>query len=168
MANNVKAELVAGKLAEFEQLSKVYDDIVKLAKPRMIVEGQGKILLALADEDHLSQKELVARLGISPQAVSEFVAKLSRRQLVNLTKSETDRRVNVVNLTDAGKAEIASASQEVPPFVNALSEPDLDQLLPLLNKLTAAMYADIDNANPTLGVKFHKLFAGRYLDQYKA
>ncbi|MGO3624103.1 MAG: MarR family transcriptional regulator, partial [Leuconostoc falkenbergense] len=26
---------------------------------------------------------------------------------------------------------------------------------------------DIDKANPTLGVKFHKLLANRYLKQYK-
>lgn len=55
MTTNIKAELVAGKLAEYEQLSKIYDDIVKQARPRITVEGQGKILLALADEDHLSQ-----------------------------------------------------------------------------------------------------------------
>lgn len=29
MATQIKAELVAGKLAEYEQLSKIYDDIVK-------------------------------------------------------------------------------------------------------------------------------------------
>ncbi|KGB14349.1 MarR family transcriptional regulator, partial [Latilactobacillus sakei] len=41
MTNSVKAELVAGKLAEYEQLSKIYDDIVKQARPHLIVEGQG-------------------------------------------------------------------------------------------------------------------------------
>ncbi|KRO15163.1 MarR family winged helix-turn-helix transcriptional regulator [Lacticaseibacillus saniviri] len=167
MANTAKVELAAGKLAEYEQLSKIYDDIVKQARPRLTIEGQGKILLALTDEDHLSQRELVARLGISPQAVSEFVSKLAKRELVTLTKSQEDRRVNVVNLTDAGRQEVEAAAQEVPPFVNVLSEDELDQLIPLLNKITTAMYDDIDAANPTLGVKFHKLLASRYLNQYK-
>ena len=44
VANEIKAELAAGKLAEYEQLSKIYDDIVKQARPRLTVEGQGKIL----------------------------------------------------------------------------------------------------------------------------
>ncbi|MCM1598732.1 Transcriptional regulator, MarR family [Latilactobacillus sakei] len=167
MTNSVKAELVAGKLAEYEQLSKIYDDIVKQARPHLIVEGQGKILLALADEDHLSQRELATRLGMSPQSTSEFVAKLVKRELVTLTKLPSDRRVNLVNLTAAGRQEIESASQEVPPFVNALSEAELDQLVPLLTKITTAMYADIDASNPTLGVKFHKLLASRYLNQFK-
>ena len=77
MATQIKAELVAGKLAEYEQLSKIYDDIVKQSRPRLTVEGQGKILLALADEDHLSQQQLATRLGISPQSTSEFVYKLA-------------------------------------------------------------------------------------------
>ncbi len=87
MANEIKAELAAGKLAEYEQLSKIYDDIVKQARPRLTVEGQGKILLALADEDHLSQRELATRLGMSPQSTSEFVYKLVNRNFVTLTKS---------------------------------------------------------------------------------
>ena len=73
MTNSVKAELVAGKLAEYEQLSKIYDDIVKQARPHLIVEGQGKILLALADEDHLSQRELASRLGMSPQSTLSLI-----------------------------------------------------------------------------------------------
>lgn len=167
MANEIKAELAAGKLAEYEQLSKIYDDIVKQARPHLTVEGQGKILLALADEDQLSQRQLATRLGMSPQSTSEFVYKLVKRNLVTLTKSPTDRRINLVNLTTAGRQAIESADQEVPPFVKVLSDTELDQLSVLLNKITAAMYADIDAANPTLGVKFHKLFASRYLKQFK-
>ncbi|MFT8669338.1 MAG: MarR family transcriptional regulator [Liquorilactobacillus hordei] len=167
MTNRIKAELIAGKLAEYEQLSKIYDDIVKQARPRLTVEGQGKILLALADENHLSQRQLATRLGMSPQSTGEFVSKLAKRKLVTLTKSQKDRRVNLVNLTNAGRKEIESAYQEVPPFVNSLSESEIDQLMPLLTKITTAMYADIDAANPTLGVKFHKLLASRYLKQFK-
>ncbi|GEN94458.1 MarR family winged helix-turn-helix transcriptional regulator [Pediococcus ethanolidurans] len=167
MANEIKAELAAGKLAEYEQLSKIYDDIVKQARPRLTVEGQGKILLALTDEDHLSQRQLATRLGMSPQSTSEFVYKLVKRDLVTLTKSSKDRRVNLVNLTPTGRQEIESAAQEVPPFVRTLSDSELEQLSVLMTKITTAMYADIDAANPTLGVKFHKLFASRYLKQFK-
>ncbi|MDN2453164.1 MarR family transcriptional regulator [Lactobacillus sp. UCMA15818] len=167
MKNRIKAELAAGKLAEYEQLSKIYDDIVKQVRPHLTVEGQGKILLALADENHLSQHQLATRLGMSPQSTSEFVYKLAKRKLVTLTKSQKDRRVNLINLTNAGRQEIESADQEIPPFVDTLSETELDQLIPLLTKITTAMYADIDAANPTLGVKFHKLLASRYLKQFK-
>ncbi len=167
VANEAKAELAAGKLAEYEQLSKIYDDIVKQTRPHLTVEGQGKILLALTDEDHQSQRQLATHLGMSPQSTSEFVAKLAKRNLVTLTKSTKDRRVNLVSLTDAGRQEIASAAQEVPPFLQALSEAEQDQLAALLTKITNAMYADIDAANPTLGVKFHKLFAGHYLKRFK-
>lgn len=167
MANQVKKELVAGKLAEYEQLSKIYDDIVKNFRPRLTVEGQGKILLALAEEDHLSQKQLATRLGMSPQSTSEFVYKLVKRNMVVLTKSAKDRRINLVNLTAAGRQEIESADQEVPPFMRVLSDTELDQLSSLLAKITTAMYADIDTANPTLGVKFHKLFAAKYLKRFK-
>lgn len=167
MATQIKAELVAGKLAEYEQLSKIYDDIVKQSRPRLTVEGQGKILLSLADEDHLSQQQLATRLGISPQSTSEFVYKLAKRDLITLTKSPKDRRINLVNLTAAGRQKIESAAQEVPPFVRVLSDTELEQLSALLTKITDAMYTDIDTADPTLGVKFHKLFANRHLKRFK-
>ncbi|AZZ60972.1 MarR family transcriptional regulator [Oenococcus sp. UCMA 16435] len=167
MANKIKAELAAGKLAEYEQLSKIYDDVIKQVRPRLTVQGQGKILLALADEDHLSQRELATRLGMSPQSTSEFVYKLVKYNLVTLTKSPNDRRLNLVNLTTEGRQEIESAAQEVPSFVKVLSDAELDQLSSLLTKITTAMYADIDSANSTLGAKFHKLFASRYLKQFK-
>ncbi|OIM22326.1 MarR family transcriptional regulator [Oenococcus oeni] len=167
MTNKIKAELIAGKLTEYEQLSKIYDDVIKQARPRLTVEGQGKILLALADEDHLSQRELATRLGMSPQSTSEFVYKLVKYNLVTLTKSPNDRRINLVNLTSAGREEIESAAQEVPPFIRVLSDTELDQLSSLLTKITTAMYTDIDAANPTLGIKLHKLFSSRYLKQFK-
>ncbi len=110
---------------------------------------------------------MAERLGISPQSTSEFVAKLAKRGLVSLSKSATDKRVNLVNLTDAGRTEVESAPAEVPPFLNALSNDDLDQLSQLLDKITTAMYNDIDVANPTLAVKFHKLFASRYLKRFQ-
>src|SRR5699024_2283796 len=119
-------------------------------RPRLTVEGQGKILLALADEDHLSQQQLATRLGISPQSTSEFVYKLAKRDLITLTKSPKDRRINLVNLTAAGRQKIESAAQEVPPFVRVLSDTELEQLSALLTKITDAMYTDIDTADPTL------------------
>ncbi|WP_462400388.1 MarR family winged helix-turn-helix transcriptional regulator [Lacticaseibacillus pantheris] len=168
MGKNIKAELVAGKLAEYEQLSKIYDDIVKQPRPRLTVEGQGKVLLVLAEDDHLSQRQIADRLGMSPQSASEFIAKLAKRDLVTLSKSPNDKRVNLVHLTAAGRQEVEAAAQEVPPFVNTLSDDDLDELARLMGKVTTSMYADIDAANPTLAVKFHKLFASRYLRQFKS
>ncbi|MGQ4574552.1 MarR family winged helix-turn-helix transcriptional regulator [Leuconostoc pseudomesenteroides] len=167
MERKIKSELIAGKLAEYEQLTKIYDDIVQDVKPRLTVEGQGKVLLALADEDHLSQSQISSRLEISPQSTGEFVSKLAKRDLVSLSKSENDRRINLVSLTTKGREEIESSFQEVPKFITILSNEEMDQFNRLITKIIAAMYEDIDKANPTLGVKFHKLLANRYLKQYK-
>ena len=106
MERKIKSELIAGKLAEYEQLTKIYDDIVQDVKPRLTVEGQGKVLLALADEDHLSQSQISSRLEISPQSTGEFVSKLAKRDLVSLSKSEKDRRINLVSLTTKVREEI--------------------------------------------------------------
>lgn len=167
MVQNLKAELVAGKLAEYEQLSKIYDDIIKQARPRLTVEGQGKILLALSDEDHLSQRQLAKQLSMSPQSIGEFVNKLAKRGLVKLEKSTKDKRITLVSITSDGEHEIESAAQEVPKFVMTLSNAEMDQLAKLLNKITEAMYSDIDEADPTLATKFHKLLANRYLKRFK-
>ncbi|QVI34679.1 MarR family transcriptional regulator [Lacticaseibacillus chiayiensis] len=167
MPSEPKAALAAGKLAEYEQLSKIYDDIIKQPRPHLTVEGQGKVLLVLADEDRLSQRQLANRLAMSPQSVNEFVYKLVSRGLVTLDSSPRDKRVKLVSLTSAGRETIENAAREVPTFLRALSDDELSQLTELLDKVTKAMYTDIDNANPTAGVKLHKLFASRYLNRFK-
>ena len=59
--------------------------------------------LGLADE-RISQAILAERAGIEPPALVRLIDHLEAQSLVERAASPTDRRVNLVQLTDAGRA----------------------------------------------------------------
>ncbi|WP_318766523.1 MarR family transcriptional regulator [Lactiplantibacillus carotarum] len=80
MANLINQGKTAGKLVEFAMLQNIAEDDRRHENDyQMLFQGQGKVLLALSDQDHLSQKELVDRLNLTPQSTAEFVRKLEKR-----------------------------------------------------------------------------------------
>ncbi|CAM3116923.1 MarR family winged helix-turn-helix transcriptional regulator [Lactiplantibacillus plajomi] len=65
--------------------------------------GQGRVLAVLKMKPETTQRELVYVLNMSPQAVSECLAKLEKAGYVERSASATDHRVMAIKLTDAGR-----------------------------------------------------------------
>ncbi|MFB9768368.1 MarR family winged helix-turn-helix transcriptional regulator [Lactiplantibacillus modestisalitolerans] len=65
--------------------------------------GQGRVLAVLKMKPETTQRELVYVLNMSPQAVSECLAKLEKAGYVHRSASATDRRVMTIKLTAAGQ-----------------------------------------------------------------
>ena len=97
---------------------------------------QNKAIRLLKDGP-MSQKDLQEKLGVQPASVSELISKLEARGLVERSRSETDRRVVILSLTEkAGKIEkkdldIRSSDE----LFSCLDEEEQDQLICLLEKL---------------------------------
>ena len=64
--------------------------------------GQGRILNILKEQSPISQKDLVAKLNITPQSASELLQKLEKKALIQREKSQTDKRVTIVSITNKG------------------------------------------------------------------
>ena len=100
-------------------------------------------LLVIADsyDGGVRQKTLVDELDISPAAVSELVSKLEKDKYVNREVDPDDKRATLIKLTDLGKARAAELADErnerFSKAFTALSAKEKDQLLKLLEKLTA-------------------------------
>lgn len=100
-------------------------------------------LLVIADsyDGAVRQKTLVAELDISPAAVSELVSKLEKDKYVNREIDPDDKRATLIKLTDLGKARAAELADErnerFSKAFAALNAKEKDQLLKLLEKLTA-------------------------------
>lgn len=100
-------------------------------------------LLVIADsyDGAVRQKTLVEELDISPAAVSELVTKLERDEYVKREVDPEDKRATLIKLTDLGKARAAELADErnerFSKAFAALSDKEKDQLLKLLEKLTA-------------------------------
>lgn len=68
--------------------------------------GQGRILHLLREQPKMSQKELQEHLGIEAGSLSETLAKLETRGLIERQKAEEDKRKMIVLLTDKGRKEL--------------------------------------------------------------
>ena len=100
-------------------------------------------LLVIADsyDGAVRQKTLVEELDVSPAAVSELVSKLERDEYVKREIDPDDKRATLIKLTDLGKARAAELADErnerFSKAFTALTDKEKDQLLKLLEKLTA-------------------------------
>jgi DNA-binding MarR family transcriptional regulator len=66
--------------------------------------------------------ELAEQQGVSPPTISNTVASLVTRGLVQRTRSREDRRVVVIELTQAGQEHLARVSRQAEERVEAMLE----------------------------------------------
>jgi DNA-binding MarR family transcriptional regulator len=100
-----------------------------------------RLLASLADEGPASQADLSRRTGIDPSDIVAAVNELESRTFVSRRRDPRDARRHVVELTRAGRAELARLDAVVADiqhrFLAPLSEPERRQLSRILAKLTA-------------------------------
>ncbi|KRN29068.1 hypothetical protein IV38_GL001284 [Lactobacillus selangorensis] len=68
-----------------------------------IYRGQDMILKSLSKNDNQSQKKLSAELCLNHSTITISVGRMENRGLVTLSKSQKDKRVTLVGLTDQGR-----------------------------------------------------------------
>ena len=97
-------------------------------------------LLAVVDADQAnSQREIAAQLGVAPSLVVSLVDQLASIGAVRRTRSQTDRRVQVVEITDEGRQLLRLATDaakkldvELHKHLSPADLQALDRLLPAL------------------------------------
>jgi len=65
--------------------------------------GYGRMLHTLIRDGDLQQKELAERLEVRPQSLTSALDRLERAGFIERTRSDSDRRIQVVHLTSAGR-----------------------------------------------------------------
>ncbi|AEV95911.1 MarR family winged helix-turn-helix transcriptional regulator [Pediococcus claussenii] len=111
----------------------------------MLYQGQGNILMALGEQDGLSQKQLADKLSISSPSVNEFVNKLVKKQMVKKVHSKKDRRVVQIFLTDQGRLSLKQVEKEDLSgwsFLSAEQQTEFGELLDVLLKGLTDRYSD--------------------------
>lgn len=103
--------------------------------------NQLRLLRLLDDKGELTNSDLVEALDIRPSSVSALVQKLEELGLLARHESETDKRVQLIALTDDGRKFIETTGKlktDLPDQIFAgLSEEEQADLLKLIDKLTA-------------------------------
>ncbi len=105
-------------------------------------KGHGKILRVLSRCDGLSQKELAEQLGIRPQSLTDAVVRLEQQGAIVRTRSERDKREQMVRITDLGRERAEQVSllheQAAIRALTALNEEEKQFLMDILGRLIEA------------------------------
>ena len=99
----------------------------------------GLILHLLSEEDGITQKVLAQRMHIRPQSLTGALEKLEKEGFINRQRSETDKREQIVFITDSGRKRNDVMTEErdktTEELFRILSEDEKDQLYRLLTKV---------------------------------
>ena len=97
--------------------------------------GQRSVLALLAAWGETDQRTLQQTLEIQPGSVSELLAKLEGKGFITKTRSEADRRMVTIALTEQGKAAARALPDDKPDLYAALTPEEQETLKSLLKKL---------------------------------
>jgi len=101
--------------------------------------SQNRILLLLSRNGPMTQRALQDEMGIQPGSLSEILSKIEQASLVEKKRSESDKRVWEIHLTDAGResaAQFETHRRETAHFLfEPLDEAQKETLSTLLDTL---------------------------------
>lgn len=104
--------------------------------------GQGRILALLKLRDGISTKELAQALGMRVSSLNEQLAKMERAGVVERRTSDEDRRIMLVYLTEAGKAE-EQIQFEDPRLFSGFSDEELEKMGAFLDRIIENLESEL-------------------------
>ena len=108
--------------------------------------GQGRILAALKLKDGIATRELAYVLGIRVPSLNEALSKLENAGYIVREPDPRDRRVQLITLTDSGRAltgQLGEGEPEGDNIFEVLTEQERANLSDYLDKLIARMHEDL-------------------------
>lgn len=109
--------------------------------------GQGKILNILSSVEQINQKELQERLEIQAGSLSEILGKLEKNEWITREKSEEDKRLAIIKITEKGKEALQLIEEEhknQKDVFSVLDEEEEQKLKEILEKLKSALGDEAD------------------------
>ena len=98
--------------------------------------GRGSVLALLKMADGVATREMAHVLGIRVSSLNETLAKMERDGLIERTPSEDDKRIMLVSLTEAGRAQAESQKNRLPErMFTGFDDDELDQFTGFLERV---------------------------------
>ena len=107
-------------------------------------QGQGRILTALRRMNSISQKELGFILDIRPQSLGELLQKLESNGYIKRTRSTTDKRALIVELTEQGE-NFQLQKPDYDELFTKLTPEEKKVLKRVLDKISVQLKQQIEN-----------------------
>ena len=112
-------------------------------RPAPCAPAIGRLLSCLAENPHVSSRDLCEILDLRPSSLSEILARAENEGWIIRTVSEEDRRMQRVNLSDKGKSFIAemheAREKDAARKTSCLTDEEKAQFCALCNKLSEHM-----------------------------
>lgn len=108
--------------------------------------GQGRILAALKLKDGIATRELAYVLGIRVPSLNEALSKLENAGHIVREPDPRDRRVQLITLTDSGRAltgQLGEGEPESDNIFEVLTEQERANLSDYLDRLIVRMHEDL-------------------------
>ncbi|OYX67392.1 MAG: hypothetical protein B7Y88_01095 [Sphingomonadales bacterium 32-64-17] len=116
---------------------------IAASEPFGLPTGSLTIMSLIAQNPGSSQKELADKAGITGPGLVSLVDELERQGLVRRDRSTTDRRRNMLVLTEKGEQTLSEmfkvVSQIEAPIRDELSPKELEQLIGLIDRVLKAL-----------------------------
>lgn len=109
-----------------------------------LYSGQDAVLLAIAEEDAISLRDLAARLSVKPPTVTKTVTRLAAQGLVDKRLSAADGRRSHVHLTEAGRAIVGGVLDSRKAVERGALKGFSDKERKTLRKMLARVSANLD------------------------
>ncbi len=119
--------------------------------------GQGRVLAALKLRDNISTRDLSYILGITVVSLNETLARLERDGLITRTPSEEDRRVSLITLTEAGRAEADGGRKIEIPYLDCLSDEEQTQLEGYLDRIIERLETELGEKSERFNEQMQKM-----------
>lgn len=124
-------------------------------------KGQGRVLSLLKLQPVTTQKELSFLLDMRPQSLGELLSKLEIKGYITRKRSEADRRILTIKLTELGTevADKLDTNQTQQTVFDSLSKNEQTQLGTIMDKLIKELEKEIPQQNDRLN-RGRRLFGG--------
>jgi DNA-binding MarR family transcriptional regulator len=100
------------------------------------------ILSALRQDGPTSARKLGEKLAVTPADVTGLTSRLERKALIRRVRSESDRRLVILELTDAGSRAVEAAARDrdelVDSMISSMSPNEFRMMLRGLARLTGS------------------------------
>ena len=129
--------------ASIKKISKAYNDWLT---PFGITRIQWTALYYVSKHREISQRELSNVMGIKDSSGMRLLERLERDDFVKRTRSQIDKRIIVVSLTEKGKAtmkELLPLGEEFSQvLINGISDKELEMFLNIINRMEDNILSD--------------------------
>jgi len=110
------------------------------------------VLVAMLEEDGLSQRDVAARAGLDNATMTRALDVLEARDFINRNRDGDDRRVQIISLTEEGRkiaTETARVGEEINrAAVELLTPNECRQVPELIRRLTLKMESLAEGKTP--------------------